>query len=242
MKAVLAVSDVSKAFGGLQVLTKINLQVNESEILGLVGPTGAGKTTLFNILSGAMKADTGQISLFGTDIQHKKAFEIAKLGLVRTFQVVRPFPNMTCSENLEVAIISSSRPCASKAKFIQELLEMVGLQASSSAIARSLTLMQKKKLEIARALATSPKVLLLDEVMSGLNSTEMNEAIALLHSLKRERGLTIIWIEHVMKAVMSTADRVTVLHQGQILKVATPAEVAHDPKVIEVYLGSNEHA
>ncbi len=242
MEAILETTNVSKKFGGLQVLDRVNLTVYAGEILGLVGPNGAGKTTLFNILSGAIPLDSGTVTAFGTEIQNKKPFEIATLGLVRTFQIVRPFPTMTCRENILVArLLSTPRPSV-KDPLIDELLESIGIAHLALKKAQELTLMEKKKMEIARALATTPKLLLLDEVMSGLNPTEINEAIELLLKLRKEKNITIIWIEHVMKAIVKTADRIAVLHRGQLLTVDTPSKVISDPQVIEVYLGRANHA
>lgn len=236
---------VSKAFGGLRVLESIDLEIKQGEILGLIGPNGAGKTTLFNLISGQIFLDQGSIQFFGSGQRieswsaQRRAWEL-KIG--RTFQVVKPFLNMTCEENIQIGQLnrSISETKAPTNKTVEELLLRFGLQDFRDRNASELTLMQKKKLELARVLAFDPVVILLDEFMSGLNPTEVNEALGLFRWLNRDLGITIFWIEHLIHAIEKGADRVIVLHQGKTLCEGTPAEVLKNPSVIEAYLGRRE--
>jgi branched-chain amino acid transport system ATP-binding protein len=237
--ALLEGHNISKRFGGVQALTDVHFTLAEEEIVGLIGPNGAGKTTLFNVIAGAFKPTSGQVLFHGDDITGYTASRTCREGIARTFQVTRPFLEMTCLENVGVAVVNSPRqPQQSRWEApALEALDLVGLLPSASTLASGLNLIDKKRLEMARALATRPKVLLLDEVLAGLNSHEIVQAVELIQKLRGTAGLTIFWIEHVMGAVMSAADRVIVLDQGANLMEGTPAQVVNDPRVIKAYLG-----
>lgn len=226
----LRVEHVVKNFGGLRAINDVSLEVREGEILGLIGPNGAGKSTLINCITGVFKPNSGRIWLGQRDITGWSPHAVCRAGIARTFQIPRPFPRLTARENVLVASFHrESDPL--------EALERVGLRAKADVPARDLTFHERRKLEIARALATRPRFLLLDEVMAGLNPTETAEMVALVRQLRQELGLSMLWVEHVMGAIMECADRLVVLHQGALLAEGTPREIANDPQVIEVYLG-----
>ena len=230
---------ICKSFGGVQALHNLDFAVAQGTIVGLIGPNGAGKTTLFNAVAGAFKPTSGQVVFDGSDITGLPANAICRLGMARTFQVTRPFAAMTCLENVMVAAINRY-PEKSKS-FIEglarEKLALVGLVDLQAFEARQLNVVQKKRLEMARALATGPKLLMLDEVLGGLNTQEIYQAVAFIRRLRDELGLTVLWIEHVMGAIMPAAERLIVLDQGQVLMVGTPNEVVRDARVIQAYLG-----
>jgi len=230
---------ICKSFGGVQALHNVDFAVAQGTIVGLIGPNGAGKTTLFNAVAGAFKPTSGQVVFDGSDITGLPANAICRLGMARTFQVTRPFAAMSCLENVMVAAINRY-PEKSKS-FIEglarEKLALVGLVDLQAFEARQLNVVQKKRLEMARALATGPKLLMLDEVLGGLNTQEIYQAVAFIHRLRDELGLTVLWIEHVMGAIMPAAERLIVLDQGQVLMVGTPNEVVRDARVIQAYLG-----
>ena len=237
--ALLEGHGISKRFGGVQALTDVHFALAEQEIVGLIGPNGAGKTTLFNVIAGTFKPTSGQVVFRGDDITGYTANRTCREGIARTFQVTRPFLEMTCLENVGVAVINSPRQ-AERSRWegqARESLDRVGLLPNASTLASGLNLIDKKRLEMARALATKPKVLLLDEVLAGLNSHEIVQAVDLIRKLRETAGLTIFWIEHVMGAIMSAADRVIVLDQGTNLMEGTPGQVVSDPRVIKAYLG-----
>jgi len=214
--------------------------VEAGAIVGLIGPNGAGKTTLFNIVAGALPPGEGQVVFDGWPITGKPAFRICRRGIARTFQVTRPFGEMTCLENVAVAIVNR-RPDLGRAAWgpmAMEYLEAVGLGALAETAAKHLNVIQKKRLEIARALATEPKLLMLDEVLGGLNTQEIQEAVGFIRDLRDTRGLTVFWIEHVMGAIMQAAEKVIVLDQGRVLMVGTPKAVVADERVISAYLGT----
>jgi len=237
--ALLEGHNVSKSFGGVQALSRVDFVVERGTIVGLIGPNGAGKTTLFNAVAGAFKPTSGKVIFDGADVTGLPANAICRRGMARTFQVTRPFAAMTCLENVMVAAINRHpiKPRSFIETFAHEKLSFVGLDELGGVEARHLNVIQKKRLEMARALATEPKLLMLDEVLGGLNTQEIGQAVEFIRSLRDRLGLTVLWIEHVMGAVMKAAERVIVLDQGQILMAGTPAEVVADQRVIHAYLG-----
>ena len=237
---MLELKGVSKSFGGLRVLKDVNLNLGAGEILGLIGPNGAGKTTLFNIISGQLIPDAGQVLYENKLINKMSASErVKKIKLGRTFQIVRPFLDLTCEENVWVGLQIREISNAQKRELSHYLLAMVGLFEKRSIESRNLTLIEKKKLELARALAIEPKIILLDEVMSGLNPNEVNEAKILIQKLNQELKVTVFWIEHLVRAVAEIATRMVVLHQGVIIQQGLPRVVLQDKQVIEAYLGED---
>jgi branched-chain amino acid transport system ATP-binding protein len=238
MTAVLEVSGVSKRFGGLLAVADVNLSLNEGEILGLIGPNGAGKTTLFNIVNGVYRPDSGTITFCGRNITGFSPDRVVHLGLARTHQIVRPLSGMSLLENVTVgACFGREYQSMRDARVTAlEVLEGVGLASRAHSPARSLTLAAKKRLEVARALAAKPKLLLLDEVLAGLNPTEIAQMIDLIRSI-RDSGISVFMIEHVMQAIMNLSDRIVVLNLGHKIAEAPPAEVVKNSDVVEAYLG-----
>ena len=237
--ALLEGRGLSKHFGGVRALSEVSFSIEEGSIVGLIGPNGAGKTTLFNLVAGAYKPDGGQVFFDGADVTGLAADEACRRGIARTFQVTRPFPAMTCLENVGVAAVNSPRTDdrGNWGPGALEFLAMVGLGDLAGVEARQLNVVQKKRLEIARALATRPKLLLLDEVLGGLNSQEIVQSVEFIRGLRDEHHLTVFWIEHVMGAIMEAAEKVIVLDQGALLMEGAPAEVVSDSRVIRAYLG-----
>ena len=235
---------VTKYFGGLAAVFNVDFHVEQGEALGLIGPNGAGKTTLFNLISAALTPKSGEIRFKGRNITGLAPFKICRMGVARTFQTVKIFADMPVLNNVVLgAYFGMSRGMAS-ADAIREatsILEFVGLSAVKATPAKDLTLANQKRLEVARALATRPELLLLDEIMAGLNATEVAEAMELVARI-RSQGITVIMIEHVMKAIMSVCDRIMVLHHGAKLAEGTPTEIATSKEVIRVYLGERKHA
>jgi branched-chain amino acid transport system ATP-binding protein len=230
---------VTRYFGGLAAVSGVDFHVDEGEVVGLIGPNGAGKTTLFNLISGALVPKPGTIKFKAENITGLKPHKICKMGVARTFQSVKVFANMTALENVLLGPLFGTRNSVSPADAAREatgLLEFVGLSAVGEIPAKDLTLANQKRLEIARALATNPEMLLLDELMAGLNSTEVTQAMELVTRI-RDEGITIFMIEHVMKAIMSVCDRIIVLDHGKKLAEGTPQEIATSRAVIDVYLG-----
>ena len=230
---------VTKHFGGLAAVSSVDFHVDEGEVVGLIGPNGAGKTTLFNLISGALVPKPGAVRFKGENITGLKPHQICKMGVARTFQSVKVFANMPVLENVLLGSLfgtSNSVSSADAAREATESLEFVGLSAVRATPAKDLTLANQKRLEVARALATKPELLLLDELMAGLNPTETAEAMELVTRI-RDQGITIFMIEHVMKAIMSVCDRIMVLHHGKKIAEGTPQEIATSRTVVEVYLG-----
>jgi branched-chain amino acid transport system ATP-binding protein len=231
---------VTKYFGGLAAVSHVDFSVNQGEVVGLIGPNGAGKTTLFNLVSGALAPKEGAIRFNGQNITGLKPHKICKMGLARTFQSVRIFADMPVLRNVLLGSLFGTPKTASStvdhAGKAMQLLEFVGLSAARDTPAKDLTLVNQKRLEVARALATKPELLLLDELMAGLNQTEVAEAMELVAKIRGE-GITVFMIEHVMKAIMSICDRIMVLHHGKKIAEGTPQEIANSETVVEVYLG-----
>jgi branched-chain amino acid transport system ATP-binding protein len=229
---------VSKNFGGLAAVANVDFYIDKGEILGLIGPNGAGKTTLFNLVSGAFPLKSGSITFKDHKIDGLPPHRICKLGIARTFQAAKVFSNMTIRENVMIGSMFgiSGLSAGNAAKTADEYLDFVGLSGFKESITKDLTLVNQKRLEVARALAAKPELLMLDEVMAGLNPTEVTLAMELILKI-REKGITILMIEHVMKAIMSVCDRIIVLHHGEKLAEGTPQEIANNKTVIEVYLG-----
>lgn len=233
---VLECKNISKRFGGLWALKQVNIQIKEKEILGIIGPNGAGKTTLFNVITGFVKPDEGRVIAFGKDITGKEPYEICKLGIARTFQVPKPFPNLTVLENVAIGALIRSKSVNEAVEKAKEILDLVGLSHKKNVYGRDLTVLEMKRLELAKALATEPKILLLDEVMAGLKPAEVDEVLQVIKSI-RKRGITVVIIEHVMRAVQSVCERVVVLDRGKVIAEGTPEEVSRNDEVIKSYLG-----
>jgi branched-chain amino acid transport system ATP-binding protein len=234
---MLEVRHVSKSFRGLRAVNDATLDVQAGEIVALIGPNGAGKTTLFNLIAGALPADAGEIRFNGSSLRGLKAHQVCAAGIGRTFQIVKPFADMSVLEN---AMVGGYRGHASTAQARQraaDALRMLEMWDLRDRLASSLTLPDRKRLEVARALATQPRLLLLDEVMAGLRPTEVDTLVAAFRRLRAEHGITILLIEHVMRAVMALAQRVVVLHHGEIIAGGTPQQVVNDPRVLQSYLG-----
>ena len=233
---MLQLDNVTKRFGGLTAVRNVTLEVRAGELLGIIGPNGAGKTTLFNVISGFYRPDEGRIVFEGQDVTGQPAHTIARLGLTRTFQIVKPFGNLSVSDNVMIGALSrlaSTREARAEAK---RVIARCGLAPHAHARAKALPIALRKRLEVARALATQPRLLLLDEVMAGLNPSELTGIIELVHRLHAE-GVTLVVIEHIMAAMMRLAQRIVMLHHGEKLAEGAPAEISRDRRVIDAYLG-----
>ena len=240
MSALLSVAGVSKRFRGLLAVGNVSLDVMERDIFAIIGPNGAGKTTLFNTICGVFRPDGGTIAFAGERIDGHPPDEVCRRGIGRTFQLVRPFLGLSVLDNVVVGALLRHTSVEDARARAEEVLRRLDLFNQRHQRAASLTLPDRKRLEVARALATEPRLLLLDEVMAGLRPTEVDRMVAIMTELNRAGGLTIVLIEHVMRAVMALATRVLVLHHGAVIAQGTPAEVVRDPQVIKSYLGAEE--
>jgi branched-chain amino acid transport system ATP-binding protein len=235
--ALLEVRDVSKSFRGLRAVAGVSFDVGEGAIVGLIGPNGAGKTTTFNMVAGVFAPDSGEIRFTGRRIDGLRPDLVCGAGIGRTFQIVRPFAGLSVLDNVIVGALERSAGVAEARRSATAILEQLGLGARRDLPASALTLPDRKRLEVARALATRPRLLLLDEVMAGLRPTECDQMIAVFREINRRDGLTILLIEHVMRAVMALAQEIVVLHHGEVIARGAPGEVVRDPAVLECYLG-----
>jgi len=234
---MLEVKNISKAFRGLRAVRDASFTVPEGDINGLIGPNGAGKTTIFNVIAGVYPPDSGEIFFCGKRIDRLRPDQVCAAGVGRTFQIVKPFAGLSVLDNVIVGALHRERGVASARAHAVSILEKLRLGSKRDLPASSLTLPDRKRLEVARALATRPRLLLLDEVMAGLRPTECDEMVEVFRSLNRSEGLTILLIEHVMRAVMALAKHIGVLHHGEVIARGTPAEVVRNPAVLECYLG-----
>lgn len=238
---LLTVNKLNKAFGGLKAVNNVNFEIARGEIVGLIGPNGSGKTTIINLLSGHLKPDSGSINFDGEEIAGFPRYRVCNCGLTRTFQINKPFLELTALQNVMVGRSfgrNSKNNLNQSAEESREFLAKVGLADYSERLSSELTLMQRKRLELARALATEPKLLFLDELMAGLNYVETAAVMDTIRQI-RESGITIFIVEHIVKAVMGLSDRIIVLNMGQKIAEGTPQEIAHHPQVIDVYLGKS---
>jgi len=233
---LLELKDVSKSFGGLKAVAGVSFNLEAGEILGIIGPNGAGKTTTFNTITGFLRPDSGQIWFDGIRVIGMKPHQICQKGMVRTFQLVKPFLELTVLDNVVVAALNRAKTIREASEKALKIIEFVGLKDKKDTLAMGLTLPHRKRLELARALATEPKLLLLDEVMAGLTPTEVDELIRLLMEVNR-KGTTLLLIEHVMRGVMALSKRVIVLNYGEKIAEGPPHEVVKNRQVIEAYLG-----
>jgi branched-chain amino acid transport system ATP-binding protein len=240
MTDALVIKGLSKRFGGLRAVQDVSFTVKENETVALIGPNGAGKTTSFHLITGFHRADSGSVQAFGEEIVGLKPHDVCALGLARTFQVAKPFGAMTVLANVMTGAFLRDRHVAAAREKALEAIDFVGLSARAQTPAKDLTTIDQRRLEMARALATQPKILLLDEVMAGLNPSEIDQAVALVGKLSA-RGLTIVIVEHVMRAIMAVARHIVVLDHGQKIAEGAPREIVENPEVIRAYLGSYVH-
>jgi branched-chain amino acid transport system ATP-binding protein len=236
---LIEVSGLTRHFGGLTAVNNLSFHVDEGEIVGLIGPNGAGKTTVFNMLSGAIRPSSGQILFKGESLVGLKAHQVCKRGLTRTFQVVQPFPDVSALENVMIGAYTRYKSRSAAEAKAREMLGRVGLDQKTDALGRDLPLLSLKRLEIAKALATEPQALLLDEVAAGLTPVEIDDILALVRQLNNE-GVTLLVVEHVMKVIMSLSNRIVVLNFGSLIAEGRPQEIARNQAVLDAYLGEEE--
>ncbi len=234
---MLKLDDVTKRFGGLVAVNSVSFNLQAGEVLGLIGPNGAGKTTLFNCISGTFAPEEGNITFGGEPITGLPPHMVCGRGLARTFQIVKPFVALSVVDNVMVGAFRNTNSTSAARDAAREVVEFVGLGRFADQKAGNLTTAGRKRLELAKALATNPRLLLLDEVMAGLTPTESTEIVQLIRRVSTERGVTLLVIEHVMKAIMALSDRIAVLHHGELIAIDVPNMIASDEKVIEAYLG-----
>ena len=240
--SLIEVKDVTMRFGGLAAVADVSFVLNKGEILGLIGPNGAGKTTLFNVINGFYHPTKGDVYLKGKKVTNLRPHVLCKLGVARTFQVVRPLQRMSTLDNVIASAFIRIKSKAEAEKLSLEVLKFTNLQDDVNVLSKGLPLGKRKRLEIARALATQPEIILLDEAFAGLNPTEINEQIEIVNKIRTEKGITILIIEHHMRVIMAVSDRIVVLNYGQKIAEGTPSEIGHNPVVIEAYLGEEHNA
>lgn len=233
---LLEIRDLTKNFGGVTALADVGMKVEKGEILGVIGPNGAGKTTLFNTITGFIRPDEGRIDFLGKKISHQPPEYICAQGICRTFQICKPFSGMSVLQNVMIGAFSHTRKPKIAEEMARSTLKLIGMEPQGKELARNLTLPDRKRMELARALATQPKLLLLDELMGGLNPTEVSQTIGLFEKINQS-GVTLLVIEHIMAAIMNISTRIVVLHHGAVIAEGTPARIAEDKRVIEAYLG-----
>ncbi len=239
MNPLLELRNVSKSFRGLRALAGVSFAVEKNSIVALIGPNGAGKTTLFNLVAGVFAPDSGEIEFAGRRIDTLRADRVCAAGIGRTFQIVKPFAGLSVLDNVIVGALHRAQDVHAARRHAEAVLDQLGLSAKRSLPAATLTLPERKRLEVARALATRPQLLLLDEVLAGLRPTECDDMVSVLREINRRDGISILLIEHVMRAVMALAQTVVVLHHGEVIAHGTPSEIVRDPNVLESYLGED---
>ena len=237
--ALLEVTGITKRFGGLCAVNDLSLSLDKGQILGLIGPNGAGKTTAFNMISGFYKPDEGDITFEGKNITGLRPDQICKLGLTRTFQVVKPFPQLSVRDNVMVGAYNRTNDKKVARQKAEEIIEFLGMQEMEGMTASSLSVAYRKRLEVAKALATDPKIILLDEAMAGLRPIETDHMIDLVRQVSKQ-GIALLLVEHVMRVIMSLAERIVVIHHGEKIAEGEPQEIVHDKEVIDAYLGEVE--
>jgi branched-chain amino acid transport system ATP-binding protein len=239
MSVLLEVQGVSKSFRGLRAVGNVSFTVDANAVVALIGPNGAGKTTIFNVIAGVYAPDFGEILFNSKGISGMRPYQICAFGIGRTFQIVKPFAGLSVLDNVIVGALKRSSGIRDARKYAAMIVEQLGLGPKGNLPASSLTLPDRKKLEVARALATRPQLLLLDEMMAGMRPTECEQLVALLREMNRRDGITLLLIEHVMRAVMALADKVIVLHHGEVIAQGSPEQVVRDPAVLKSYLGED---